>query len=355
MTEIFFNEAISRAEELDKEQASNPGRPLRPLHGLPISIKDSFKVPGYDSVIGLTCFANKPEEVYSPLAQLLLDLGAILYCKTNVPQTMMTADSDNNVFGRTLNPANVKVTAGGSSGGEGALIAMRGSVLGVGTDVAGSVRIPSLCNGIYGLRTSVGVVPYAGQKSPGPPGIDGIAPIAGPMATSLRSCDFFMKTLVDAEAWKYDASCLHLDRWETRLKHTNLRIGFVQNDGLSTLWPPVRRAMREAAAKLRSSGIDLVDLTMPDVGEAMSVTYQMFSVDGCQVRINSTHQTQALFNIIAVRPRSDQAGRRAGSRIREAHQPRSHPSRDTARLLCIERCQITAKGRVPEVLARAST
>ena len=92
-----------------------------------------------------------------------------------------------------------------------------------------------------------------------------------------------MQTLVDAEAWRCDASCLHLDKWETRLKHTNLRIGSVQNDGLSTLWPPVRRAMREATAKLRASGIDLVEVAIPDIHEAMSVTYRMFSVDGCKV------------------------------------------------------------------------
>lgn len=283
MTEIFFDEAIRRAEELDAEQASNPKRSLRPLHGLPISLKDSFKIPGYDSVIGLTCFANKPDEVYSPLAQLLLDSGAVLYCKTNVPQTMMTADSDNNVYGRTLNPANVNVTAGGSSGGEGALVAMRGSVLGVGTDVAGSVRIPSLCNGIYGLRTSVGFVPFAGQKDAVAEGTDGVAPIAGPMATSLRSCNLFMKTVIDAKAWQYDSSCLHLNRWETRLKHTNLRIGIARHDGLFTPWPPVRRAMQEAATRLRASGIDPVELVMPDLGEAVSVTYRMFSVDGCKV------------------------------------------------------------------------
>lgn len=195
----------------------------------------------------------------------------------------MTADSDNNVFGRTLNPNNPRITAGGSSGGEGALIAMRGSVLGVGTDIAGSVRIPSLCNGIYGFRTSVGLVPYAGQKSPAAPGTDGVAPIAGPMATSLRSCNFFMKTLVKAEAWRYDASCLHLDRWETRLKHPNLRIGVAYDDGMYTPWPPVRRSMQEAAARLRSAGINLVELKMPDIQEAVSTTYRMFSVDGCKV------------------------------------------------------------------------
>lgn len=283
MTEIFFDEAIRRAEELDAEQASNPNAPLRPLHGVPISLKDSHKIPGYDSTVGLIYFANKPDDVYSPLAQQLLDLGAVLYCKTNVPQTMMTADSDNNVFGRTLNPANVNITAGGSSGGEGALIAMRGSILGVGTDVAGSIRIPSLCNGIYGLRPTVGMVPMADQRDVVAPGTDGVMPVAGPMAISLRTCDLFMKALSASEAWKYDDSCLHLNRWDTRLKHTNLRIGFVRNDGMYTPWPPVRRAMEEAATKLRASGVELVELAMPDISEAVSVTYRMYSVDGCEV------------------------------------------------------------------------
>lgn len=283
ITEIFFEDAIKRAEELDHEQASTPGRPLRPLHGLPISLKDSFRIPGYDSSIGLICFANKPDEVYSSLPKLLLDLGAVLYCKTNVPQTMMTADSDNNVFGRTLNPANAKLTAGGSSGGEGALIAMGGSVLGVGTDIAGSIRIPSLCNGIYGLRTSVGTVPYAGQKSPAAPGSDGVAAVAGPMASSLRACDLFMNTLAKSEPWKYDQSCLHLGRWETRLKHSSIRIGVARNDGMFTPWPPVRRALDEVASKLRSAGIDLIELDLPDIREAVSTTYRMFSLDGCKV------------------------------------------------------------------------
>jgi len=267
----------------------------------------------------MTCFANKPDEVYSPLAQLLLDQGAVLYCKTNVPQTMMTADSDNNVFGRTINPANTKVTAGGSSGGEGALIAMRGSILGVGTDVAGSIRIPSLCNGIYGLRTSVGLVPFADQKDPVAPGTDGIAAVAGPMATSLRSCDLFMKTVSAAEAWKYDDSCLHLNRWDTRLKHTNLRIGVAHNDSMFTPWPPVRRAMQETATRLRAAGIELVELDMPDISEAISVTYRMFSLDGCEVRIINHAMQSKCADIAEVRPRPNHPGWRARSGICQAH------------------------------------
>ena len=354
MTEVFFDQAIRRAEELDAEQAANPNNPLRPLHGLPISLKDSFKIPGYDSVIGLTCFANKPDDVYSPLAQLLLDLGAVLYCKTNVPQTMMTADSDNNVFGRTINPANARVTAGGSSGGEGALIAMHGSVLGVGTDVAGSIRIPSLCNGIYGLRTSVGLVPFADQKDPVAPGTDGILAVAGPMATSLRSCDLFMKALSAAEVWKYDESCLHLSRWETRLKHTNLRIGIAYNDGMYTPWPPVRRGMQEAAAKLRASGIELVELAMPDISEAISVTYRMFSVDGCEVGMIRHVLGQNCTDTSEVCPGSDQAGRRARGRVGKAYQSCKHSRCHLTGLLRIERCEVSVQGCVPKVLAAES-
>ncbi|KAF2211253.1 hypothetical protein CERZMDRAFT_85443 [Cercospora zeae-maydis SCOH1-5] len=281
LTEIFFDEAIERAKELDREQNANPEAPLRPLHGLPISLKDSFRIPGQDSTTGLICWANSPDTEYSALPQLLLDLGAILYCKTNIPQTMMTADSDNNIFGRTVNPVNAKLTAGGSTGGEGALIAMRGSVLGIGTDVAGSIRIPSICNGIYGLRTSAGMVAYAGQRSPAPPGMAGVPAVAGPMATSLRTCEYLMKVVTEAEPWKYDGSCLHIP-WQNVERPKRWRIGVVLEDGTCTPWPPVRRTMNESVAKLERAGFEIVHLSLPDVQEAIRVTHRFFALDGCK-------------------------------------------------------------------------
>jgi amidase len=282
LTEIFFEGAIERARQLDKKRAANPSAPLGPLHGLPISLKDSFNVPGFDSTIGMTYFTNKPATEYSALPKLLLDLGAVLYCKTNVPQTMMTADSDNNVFGRTLNPSNMNLTAGGSSGGEGSLIALRGSVLGMGTDVAGSIRIPSACNGIYGFRPSSGIVPFAGQQSPEDPGMVGIEVVAGPMATSMRACSFFMKTIMSAQPWRYDPACLRL-RWHGEKKGHKPRIGLVLDDGLYTPFPPVRRAIREAGEKLRDAGLDVVEIRLPHVAEAVGITYGMFALDGCEV------------------------------------------------------------------------
>ncbi|CAG7945448.1 unnamed protein product [Penicillium nalgiovense] len=151
LTETFFERALQRAKDLD-EKLSKTGTPVGPLHGLPINLKDCFNIKGITSTIGFASFIkNRPVSYTSPAVRVLLNLGAIPYVKTNVPQTMMAADSHNYVFGRTLNPHRSNLTAGGSTGGEGALIAMRGSVLGVGTDNVGSIRIPAICNGIHAL------------------------------------------------------------------------------------------------------------------------------------------------------------------------------------------------------------
>ncbi|KAN0107998.1 Acetamidase [Hyaloscypha variabilis] len=124
LTEVFFEDAIARAKYLD-EYLAREGKPLGPLHGLPISIKDGFNYPGVESTIGYVSLVGKSKAIVpSPLVKLLLDLGAVLYVKTNIPQTLMTADSDNNVFGRTLTPHKLTLTAGGSSGGEGALVTL---------------------------------------------------------------------------------------------------------------------------------------------------------------------------------------------------------------------------------------
>lgn len=284
MTEILFESAIARAEELDRQRAANPSAPLPPLWGLPISLKDCFKVPGVDASIAMIYFAEKPSSEYSALPKLLLDLGAVFHCKTNVPQTMMTADSDSNVFGRTMNPNNRALTAGGSSGGEGALIAMRGSVLGIGSDIAGSIRIPSHCNGTYGFKPSANIVPYAGQANPAADGLAGIVAVAGPLATSFRSCRYLMQVVMTSEPWKYDMDCLHIP-W-LGLKGPSgriLRIGVIEDDGLFTPTPPQKRALKEAMDKLEKAGVELVNVQLPDLASDLAVAWACFGMEGSKV------------------------------------------------------------------------
>lgn len=188
LTETLFPEALERARTLD-EHLQTTGEPMGPLHGLPISVKESFHIRGLPTSLGFISFLDRaPVENNSALVDILLAAGAVLYVKTNIPQTMMSGDSHNNVFGRVENPHRRGLTAGGSSGGEGALVALRGSVLGIGTDVAGSIRIPALCCGTFGFKPSIGRVPYAGQTGPGRPGMVGIAPVAGPLCHSAPGC-----------------------------------------------------------------------------------------------------------------------------------------------------------------------
>ncbi len=283
---MFFGEAIEAAKALDKRRKAYPDEPLKPLHGLPISLKDSFNLAGKDSTIGLICYVNDPVTKSACLAELLQSLGAILYCKTNVPQTMMTADSDNNVFGRTLNPHNTALTAGGSTGGEGALIALRGSIAGIGTDIAGSIRIPSLCNGIYGFKPSSQIVPFSGQRSPAAPGTPGFLPSAGPMATSIRACRFLLENIMRAEIWKQDASCMRIT-WNGLVRPAQaeqLRVGIVSDDGVFSVTPPMRRALDESVSKLKAAGVSVVPITLPNVPEILDGCWKFFGLDGGQVR-----------------------------------------------------------------------
>ncbi|KAI0534154.1 putative fatty-acid amide hydrolase [Xylaria digitata] len=280
LTEIFFDMAIERARGLDTRRRENPNNPLPPLFGLPISLKDSFQVLGEDTSTGLACYVNEPAEENSALAAMLLDLGAILYCKTNLPQSIMTGDSDNNVFGRTLNPRNIHLTAGGSTGGEGALLALRGSILGVGTDIGGSIRVPSVCNGIYGFRPSVGLVPHGGVRDLTVPGTVGVLSTAGPMATSLRDCSLFLKSITQAGTWRYDSTAISIP-WSDLQAKERLRIGLVENDGIYTPSPPVRRGLRMAADLIREkSDIEIIPLTLPDVKEHYQSLLKYFTLSG---------------------------------------------------------------------------
>ncbi|KAJ5964321.1 uncharacterized protein N7479_004197 [Penicillium vulpinum] len=275
LTETFFPQALERAKYLD-EYLQREGKPIGPLHGLPISLKDSFCVEGVQTTIGFVAFLeNEPAKKNSGLVSMLLELGAVLYVKTNIPQTMMTADSENNIFGRTLNPHNTILGAGGSSGGEGALVAFRGSVLGVGTDIAGSIRIPALCCGVYGFKPTNDRIPFGGQVSGAVKGIPGLSPAAGPLAHSIADLKLLMSSVVaDGQAWKYDFSAVGVP-WQAVPSGINasgsLTIGVLAEDKYFLLHPPVKRALERAVEALKRAGHRIIRLGGED--EAQSLAY----------------------------------------------------------------------------------
>jgi amidase len=279
LTEILFQDALKRAEELDAHlDAKKP--PLGPLHGVPVSLKDTFKVKGYDASIGLAALCFQPATENSTLVDILLSSGAVLYCKTNIPQTLMALDSHNNVFGRTLNPLNIAITPGGSSGGEGALLGLRGSILGVGTDVGGSIRIPAMCNGTYGMKPSWERVPYAGQEGGMLPGTTkvGLPASAGPLAHSVRDIELFFRAVAEQRPWRVDPDVVPMS-WSPN--SSKMRIGIVRRDGVIEPHPPIARMLDEVKSKLQSSGVDVVEMDIsPLFSQCQSLANALFGVEG---------------------------------------------------------------------------
>ncbi|KAJ7096961.1 general amidase [Mycena epipterygia] len=202
LTEVFVERALERARELNAH-LSRTGTVVGPLHGLPISLKDQFTMKGLETIIGYVKRIGLHAESDCVLVEILYECGAVPFVRTNVPQTLMWGETMNHVVGRTLNPYNLDFTPGGSSGGEGALIAMKGSCLGVGTDIGGSVRIPSAFCGPYTLRPSYGRLPNFGITS-SVPGQESIASVLGPMSNSLSGIKIFTKAILDAKPWLKD-------------------------------------------------------------------------------------------------------------------------------------------------------
>ncbi|PVH88101.1 amidase [Cadophora sp. DSE1049] len=285
LTEVFFEEALARAKYCD-EFLAKQGKTLGPFHGLPISLKDSFNIKGIPSTIGYTSFIAKgPDRTDSPLVSILLSTGAVLYVKTNIPQTMMTADSHNNIFGRTLNPARLSLSAGGSSGGEGALSALRGSILGVGTDIAGSIRIPAFCNGVIGFKPSTRRIPYGGQTSPARAGGVGIAPCAGPICRNVDDAEYFMRHVLEYDCWTLDESVVPLP-WilnSTGSMSRKLRLGYIFEDKNFPLHPAMQRIMKTVISILEAAGHTLIvlDPLLPEdiLAQTINTAMKFFTMD----------------------------------------------------------------------------
>lgn len=138
--------------------------PKGPLHGLPIAIKDDHDVEGMDSTIGFAKNLYKPASKNSVPVQILVDLGAIPFCKTNVPQTLASINSDNPIFGTTGNGLKNSASPGGSSGGSGSIVGAGGALVATGSDLAGSLRIPAHFQGLYTLRSTSGRLSRRGMQ-----------------------------------------------------------------------------------------------------------------------------------------------------------------------------------------------
>ncbi|KFW91152.1 Fatty-acid amide hydrolase 1, partial [Phalacrocorax carbo] len=255
------------------------------LYGIPVSIKDHIGHKGHLSTCGLVQRLGTPVQEDSILVKVLKRQGAILFAMTNVPQSLFNYDCSNPIFGQTLNPFNHQKSPGGSSGGEGALIAAGGSILGIGSDVGGSIRLPSSFCGLCGLKptaerlsgwcTCLLNVDICSHPTPVPCAL-------GPMARDVDSLALCMKALLCEEMFRLDPTVppIPFDE-EVYSSSAPLRVGYYDTDGYFPLPPCMRRAVQETRGALQAAGHQLVPFSPPRINYVMTELFlKTFFADG---------------------------------------------------------------------------
>ncbi|KAG6856929.1 hypothetical protein H0H87_012180 [Tephrocybe sp. NHM501043] len=258
----------------------------RSLLGVPVSIKDTVDFAGHDTTIGFSRNTNNPVSSSSAIVRLLQDNGALVHAKTTVPTGLLGLETSSEVFGRTSNPYKATHTAGASTGGGAALVACGGSKIEIGSDLAGSVRIPAHFCGIWSLKGSVGRFPSWGNHS-SMEGLEGIQLVTSPMASSLEDLDEFWKRVVMAKPWEYDHTC-HPIPWrdvDLREDGRKLKWGIMLEGGAVPITPACKRALSMVAAALRKQGHEVVEFVPPNMERGLNIAYQLlFSDGGEQIR-----------------------------------------------------------------------
>ncbi len=209
VVQLDSERALEAADRADAATAA--GKTSGPLHGVPITIKDSFQTEGIITTSGAPELADfVPTSDANPVARYK-NAGAVVFGKTNLPIWAGDTQSYNEVYGTTANPYNIEHTPGGSSGGSGAALAAGYTPLELGSDIGGSIRVPSHWSGVCGHKPSYGIVSALGQI-PGMPGTLSQADIAvaGPMARSVDDLEMALDLLVGPDAWNSVAYSIDL-------------------------------------------------------------------------------------------------------------------------------------------------
>jgi Asp-tRNA(Asn)/Glu-tRNA(Gln) amidotransferase A subunit family amidase len=264
-------DAIERAKEA--EDAVARGDALGPLHGIPLTIKDTIETAGLRTTSGSALRAEFIPKRDAEAVARLKAAGAIIVGKTNCAEMAMDYTADNPVFGAANNPYNLLFTPGGSSGGEAAAIASCMSPGGIGSDLAGSIRIPSHFCGIAGLKPTVGRVPGDGQFPPSA-GPYSLGSVIGPMARSVSDLALLFKVLAGTETSKSSADQMAEN---SRASLRGWRVACYTDDGVSPVTDETRAAVETAARVLSEAGLVVEEAQPPGIERGHDLWLKLFS------------------------------------------------------------------------------
>ena len=264
-------DAIERARAAESNLMNATS--LGPLHGLPITVKDTIDTKGLRTTSGSRVrAAHVPDQDAASVARLKA-AGAIVLGKTNVPEMAIPYESDNPVFGRTSNPYDVERTAGGSSGGEAAAIAACLSPAGVGSDLSGSIRVPAHFCGIAGLKPTVGRVPMEGH-TPSAAGVVGLGACIGPMARRVKDLALLFHVLADPT--QFEKQTDETEALDVK-KLGAVRVAWYSDDGNIPVANEIKIAVESATRALADAGLETFEALPPAVSKAQQLWLDLFS------------------------------------------------------------------------------
>ena len=242
------------------EAAVMAGGALGPLHGVPITVKDSIDTAGVLTQRGSPIFKGRIPKTDAVSVARMKSAGAILLAKTNLPEFSYSTETDNLLTGRANNPWNLDRTPGGSSGGESAAIAAGMSPLGLGTDLAISIRGPAAQTGIIGLKATHGRIPMTGIWSRAPRRFWHV----GPMARSVRDIALAYSLLAGPDgADGFSTSPLKFDAGVGASPDRRLRVGWLVEPGFGPIDAEVAATVQAAAEALHGAGCIVEPVRIP--------------------------------------------------------------------------------------------
>ncbi|MFK8004386.1 MAG: amidase [Polyangiales bacterium] len=273
-----FAEARSEADAADERLAREGVDGLPVFHGVPCSIKECFALTGMPNSAGHVSRAHHRAEDDAPVVSRIRAAGGIPLGVTNISELCMWMESNNKVYGRTNNPYNTAHIVGGSSGGEGAIVAAGGAAFGLGSDVGGSIRMPAFFNGIFGHKPSSGLVPNAGQF----PVAEGGALAyltTGPFAR--RAEDLYPLLRLLAGPSERDSFAYPQALEETTVDYRALRVIHVPDDGGRTpVSGELRDAQQRVADHLASLGARVEERRVPGLKHGFEIWGAMLHAAG---------------------------------------------------------------------------
>ena len=270
----FAPDALEQAYKAERVVMS--GDDLPPLHGLPLTVKDTIDTAGLRTTSGSRVRAENMPARDAPAVALLRAAGAIVFGKTNASELALDYNADNSLFGRTNNPHDLARTPGGSSGGCAAAVSACLSPAGLGSDLAGSIRLPAHFCGITGLFPTPGRIPQ-GDHFPPTEGALGMGASLGPLARRVDDLALLLNVLARVDDTQVPTSANESARFVPATQLRGLRIACFTDDGAVPVTAETKSAVESAARALASAGLETIEARPPGIERATELWLALFS------------------------------------------------------------------------------